>query len=280
MHRLTDLTRSLLTAIADAFQDQRGVIALSGRRYRRRKKEVIHMDGYYLDNVNALVPAMDRTDETFHVFGQDSPDTDVQNNYGTLQLDALDKETNNVILDLLTGQNPDLPITVPRQYRVPDLSSVDVWMNIKDSGNTKYRAAYLYANWTPGMPLPSGAPNDKAVYSLTGNSDLPRQFQNCWIDAVRLASGAANLGITPIQVPNETTGIFAIRIKAIQSGAGLFDQEVIIPSTTMVSSAGAVTWSAILAAVTTLPAVTHAYFLVLQSGTGVYPSNLHDKLRS
>jgi hypothetical protein len=280
MHRLTQLTRSLAAAIADAFQDQRGVIALSGRRYRRRKKEVIHMDGYYLDNVNALVPAMDRTDETFHVFGSDSPDTDVQNNYGTLQLDALDKESNNVILDLLTNQNPDLPITVPRQYRVPDLGSVDVWMNIKDSGNTKYLKSYLYANWTPGMPLPSGAPNDKAIYSLTGNSDLPRQFQNCWIDSIRLASGAANIGLTPIQVPGETVGMFAVRIKAIQSGAGLFDQEVIIPAPSMVSSAGAVSWTPILNAVTTLSAVTHAFFLVLQSGTGVYPANLHDKLRA
>lgn len=252
---------------------------LSGRRFRRRKKEVLFVEGYYIDHANDIVPGLDRQDEQFHVFGNDSPETDVQHNYGTLQIGILDKETSNALLDLVTNQNPES--TAHRQYRVQDLTSVDVWMNVKDSGNTKYIKALLFTGWTPGMPLPSGAPNDKATYSVTGNSDLPRQFQGVWIDAVKVASGAANIGATPVSIPGETN-IFALRIKAINAVAQTsFDQISVPVSTAMVSSTGAITWSAILSAVgSDLPAVTHAYILYLQSGTGVYPNEQPGKLRA
>ena len=250
---------------------------LSGRRFRRRKKEVLFVEGYQIDHANDIVPGLDRQDEQFHIFGNDSPETDVQSNYGTLQIGILDKETNNALLDLVTGQNPEA--VAHRQYRVQDLTSVDVWMNVKNSTNTAYVKSMLFTGWTPGMPLPSGAPNDKAAYSVTGNSDLPRQFQSCWIDAVKVASGAANIGASPVSVPGET-GVYALRIKALSQSGSSFEQEVVEVSSAMLTVAGTISWPAIMATIDSLPSVTHAYILFLQSGSGVYPSEAPGKLRA
>lgn len=252
---------------------------LGGRRFRRRKKEVIFVEGYQIDHANDAVPGLDRADETFHIFGVDSPETDVQHNYGSLQLSVLDKETNNAILDLLCEYDPS--DTAPRQYKVEDLTSIDVWANVKNSDNTRYIKSWMITGWTPGMPLPSGAPNDKAAYSVTGNGDLPRQFQGAWIQAKKLTSGAAmTLGVTPLQVPRET-GVYALRIKAIRDSGGVFEQTSVPVSAAMVGNAGNVYPQPINALVTGLSgAPTHYYILFLQSGTGVYPTVLPDKFRT
>ncbi len=242
---------------------------LEGRRFRRRKKEVIFVEGVFIDHAQDVTPGIDRNDETYHLFGLESPETDVQHNYGTLTIGVLDKFTNNALLDLLTSQDP--AATAPRQYKIEDLTSVQVWANIKDTKNTRYVKAWYMGGWAAGMPMPSGDPNAKAVYSVSGNAELPRQFEGCWLHAVKLASGpSANLGFTPLQVPGEAS-IFAVSIRAIDETSG-FDQEKIIPSAAMVASDGAVDFDEIEAAMQDLDTCTHAYVVFLQSGTGVYPN--------
>lgn len=252
-------------------------MALTGARFRRRKKEVWFGDGYFIDHANDVVPGMDQQDETFHLFGKESPETDKQQNYGTLQIGLLDKYVNNALLDLICGQDP--AATTPKQYKVEDAADVDMWANVKDKKNTKYIRALLMSGWTPGIPLPSGAPNDKAVYQMTGNCDLPRSFENCWIDAKKVASGGAmSLGVTPIEVPGET-GIYAIRVKGIDQTSG-FKQEAVTPTASMVSSIGGITPSAVLAACQELTALTHVYVVFLRTGNGIYPTIAPDKLRA
>jgi hypothetical protein len=253
-------------------------MALKGRRFRRRKKEVIFVDGYYIDHANDAVPGVDAADETFHIYGVDSPETDRQHNFGTLTIGLLDKYTNNALLDVITGQDPDA--TTPKQYKVSDLTTVHVWANVKDERNTKYVKAWFLGSWNASLPLPSGDPNAKAQYTIAGNGDLPREFQDCWITTKKVASGGSpTLGVTPLEVPGET-GVYAVAIRAIDETGGGFVQEEVTPSAAMVSSAGAITMSAIEAVLEDLTVVTDVFVYFLQSGTGVYPTVLPDKLRS
>lgn len=251
-------------------------MALSGRRFRRRKKEDIFVDGYFIDHANDVVPGLDRADETFHLFGKDSPETDVQSNYGTLQLAVLDKYTNNALLDLVTSHDPTS--TAAREYNVNDLTGVTVFANVKNTDNSAYVKSWMIAQWVPGMPMPSGGPNDKASYSVTGNGNLPRQFHGAWINAKKIASGS-NLGVTPVQVPatgltGTATGIYAVEVRALYTTGGVFQQTVVVPSTTLVTSAGVISWSELttLAGTELTGTPTHAWIAYLQSGTGVYPT--------
>jgi hypothetical protein len=248
---------------------------LGGRRFRRRKKEVLFVEGVYIDHADVLTPGVDRNDETFHIFGIDSPETDVQHNYGTLTIGVLDKYTSNAILDLVTQQDP--ADTAPRQYRVPDLQTVDVWANVKDEGNTKYVKSYYFKGWAPGMPVPSGDPNAKAAYQVSGNAELPRQFHGAWVTSKKVSSGSPSLGVSPLLVPLET--VYALSIRAIDQTSG-FEQEEIDVTSTMVLSNGTVSFTEIAAAASVVTSPTHAFVVFLQSGTGVYPNVKPDSLRA
>ena len=252
-------------------------MALAGRRFRRRKKEDIFVEGYFIDHMNVASPDINQQDEIFHLFGKDSPETDRLQNYGTLTVTVLDKYTNNAILDLITGNDPGAGTTSPRQYKTDDLGVVNIWANVKDQLNTKYIKSWILTSWTPGMPMPSGNPEAKAAVQITGNGDLPRQFQNAAILMKKVASGAANIGATPVLVPGETN--YAVAVKAINEGA-TFDQEDLRVSAAMISSAGAISWTEVLAALTDLTAVTHLAVYYLYTGTGVYPDVRPDKLRT
>lgn len=241
---------------------------LEGRRFRRRKKEDLFVEGYFIDHANVLTPGVNQTDETFHLYGKDSPETDVQVNYGTLVIGVLDKYTNNQILDLITWQDPTVS---PHQYRVDDLQSVHVWMNVKNQKSTSYVKSIFYPGWSPGMPLPSGNPEAKAEVQITGNSKLPRQFQGLFITMKKMASGGAmSLGATPVVVPNEAN-IYAIAVKAIDDSA-VYDQEEMPVSAAMVTSTGDVSAAEITSLLTNLTSWTHAAVYFLQSGAGVYPA--------
>lgn len=255
-------------------------MALSGRRYRRRKKEALFVEGYFIDHANVLTPGVNETDETFHMFGKDSPDLDKQVNFGTLTIGILDKFANNELLDLLTEQDPDA--SGPREYNVNVLQSADVWANVKDEINSRYIRSWMIKSWSPGLPVPSGNPEAKAVFTIAGNGELPRLFEGVWIQAAKVASGGgATLGgDTPVEVP-PSTGLYAVSIKAITDVGGDFNQEDISVSSDMVDNAGSVDFAEIEAFVTTLTLpLTHAYILYLQSGTGVYPNVQPDKLRA
>lgn len=254
-------------------------MALAGRRFRRRKKEDIFVEGYFIDHMNVATPDINQQDEIFHLFGKDSPETDRLQNYGTLTVTVLDKYTNNAILDLITGNDPGS--TAARQYNTNDLTVVNIWANVKNAKNTQYVKSWILTSWTPGMPMPSGNPEAKAAVQITGNGDLPRQFQSAAILMKKVASGAANIGTTPVKVPNESN--YAVAVKAINDttgSGGTFDQEDLRVSAAMVSSAGAISWVEVLAALTDLTTVTHLAVYYLYTGTQVYPDIKPDKLRS
>lgn len=249
-------------------------LTTGGRRYRRRKKEEVFIEGYFVDGAIDLAPGLDRQDETFHRYGNDQPELDVQHNFGTLSMTVMDQFTNNEVLAVITGQAP----ATTAQYRVEDLVTAHAWANVKDQKNTKYIKSTFYPGWAAGLPLPSGDPNAKAQFVISGNCGLPRHFEGLWIKAKKLASGASpSLGENPVGVPGES-GIYAVAVKALNIVGGQVDQEEVIPSAAMVLSNGDVSFVEIEAQVSELADVTHAYIYYLQSGTGVYPNVKPDKL--
>ena len=239
--------------------------------------------------MNVATPGVNRTDETFNVFGKDSPETDVLHTYGTLTLGMLDKYTSNAILDLITGQDPGN--TTPHRYQVDDLTAVHAWGNIKDTKNTRYLKSWFIGGWAPGLPMPSGNPEAKADVQIAGNGHLPEEYQGCFVMMKKVASGASvSMGVTPIPVPTGALSgnppeKYAISVKAINdtvsAAGGLFDQEEVTVTAAMVTSAGNVIFAEIMSQ-TTLAAVTHAAVYYLSSGTGVYPATAAkpDKLRT
>lgn len=254
-------------------------MALSGQRFRRRKKEDVFVDGYFIDAVTDVTPGADRTDEQFHVYGNDSPELDVVNNFGTMAMTMLDKYTSNALLDVVNGYNPEA--TIKRQYNVNTIVGATVFANVKDKLNTKYVKAYIIEDWIPGLPVPTGDANAKASWQITGNGKLPRTFENCWIKTKKVASGAAiSLSPdTPILVPQES--VYAVHIRAIKDQGGTtIEQQSVSVSADMVRSDGAVDWGAIGGAVTDFTGPTHALIFYLQSGLGVYPTMSFGKLRA
>lgn len=253
-------------------------MALEGKRFRRRKKEDIQIEGYFVDHATDVTPGVDRADETHHLYGKDSPETDVQHNMGTLSLTVLDKFTNNAILDLITNQNPDAGGA--KQYRAQDLISAHIWANVKDEKNTKYIKSWFLGGWSPGLPLPSGDVNAKAQRVLTGNANLPREFESAWIKMKKVASGGSPTlgGDVPVLVPGES-GIYAVAVKAIKDSGGVFEQEDVDVTAAMISGAGAISFAEI-GAQASISAPTHAAVYYLQTGTGVYPAVKSDKLRA
>lgn len=252
-------------------------MALSGQRFRRRKKEDVFAEGYFIDAVTDVTPGADRTDEQFHVYGNDSPELDVVNNFGTLAMTMLDKFSNNVLLDVVNGYKPT--DTVVRQYNVNTIAGGTVFSNVKDRLNTKYVKAYIIEDWIPGLPVPTGDANAKASWQITGNGKLPRTFEGAWIKTKKVTSGGAvSLGDTPLPVPQES--VYAVGVKAIKDVGGVFNQQSVTPSVLMVHSNGAVDFGAIEGAVTdfALP-LTHAFIYYLQSGLGVYPNITFSGLR-
>jgi len=256
-------------------------MALEGRRFRRRKKEDVFVEGYFIDHANISTPDINKTDETFHLYGKDSPETDVQHNFGTLTLGVLDKYTNNAILDLITGQDP--ADTAPHRYQVDDLTSVHVWANVKDTKNTKYVKSWFMGGWSPGLPMPSGNPEAKAEVQIAGNGHLPYEFQGAFILMKKVASGASvAMGDTPFPVPGSSPTVYAVSVKALNvTGSApneVIDQEEVGVTAAMVTNAGNVVFSEILALLQSLTVVTHAAVYYLSTGTGVYPAVKPDKL--
>jgi hypothetical protein len=257
-------------------------MANEGRRFRRRKKEDVWVFGYWVDNANDLMPAFDKQDESFQMFGKDSPDTDILHRQGTLSMGLLAKYENNVVLDLITGQDPS-DSSAAREYFADQLTPVTVHANIKDRLNTKYVGCWIIDNWAPAIPTPTGDPNAKAQLQLSGNGDLPRQFQNVWLKTALVATGGgATLGgDTPEEVPGHPD-LYAVTIKAIDTTAGIFEVEDVPVSADMVDNTGTVDFAAIEAVVQGLDNVTHAFVYYLQASatvTGVYPNIQLDGIR-
>jgi hypothetical protein len=250
-------------------------MALSGKRLRRRKKEDVFVFGYKIDTASELTFGHDQADETIHMFGFESPDLDKQVNFGTLSMTCYDKFVNNAILDLATRNDPGSLPGVVKQYLVSDLEGVDVWCNVKNADNTAYVKSIYAQDWTPGMPVPSGAANDKAQLVITGNSSLIEQFHAAWISGKKVVSTAiGQIGKTLIVQPRRT-GLYALAVLAYKddtSTGGTFNYEKIPVTATMVTQGGAVNFAEIEAARTQIGTpITGVYVTFLQTGTGVYP---------
>lgn len=246
--------------------------AVEGRKWRRRKKEDVQIEGYAIDSVTDLGPSIDRADETFHEYGKDSPSTDVQHNFSSLTMTVLDKFDSNDILSLITGQDP--AAAGAKQYRVQDLTSVHVWANVKDQKNTKYIRSWFIAGWSPGMPMPAGDPNAKAQWQMTGNGNLPRVFEGAWVKMKKVASGAGmTITDAPVPVPGETN-IYAIGVKVYKSSTK--EQDEVDVTAAMVEASGAVHPSEIAKQTTLVYTDVLVYYL--QSGTGVWPTVQSSKL--
>jgi hypothetical protein len=248
---------------------------IQGSKFRRRKKEDIFAEGYFVDHATVFLPGVDKTDETSHIFGFDDPVVDVAYNQGTCQITVLDKFTTNTILDLCTGNDPSS--TAVREYNSTDMIGVTVWANVKDLKNTRYVKSIFVDGWAPGFPLPSGDPNSKAEVQFTGNSSLPRQFHGAWIKGKKVASSAspASIGDTPVAIPDQAA-LYAVGIKAINHIVGppvQFLTESIVPTAAMLTSAGMLDTAQVFAACTELTAITHTYVYYLQTGAGVYPAS-------
>lgn len=254
-------------------------MAQEGRRFRRRKKEDVFIDGYFVDHATDVAPDFDRSEETFHLYGKDDPEHDVQHNSSMVTVEVLDKQGNAAILDVLTGKDPDQ--NAPKQYKIDDLASGVLWANVKNPGNTQYLKSWIVGGWSPGMPLPSGGANDKARLRFTGRGDLARQFDQAWLMGKKVASGTSvAMGLTPFMVPGEDN-VYAVHVRAIRDQAGKFETEDVTPTAAMVTSAGAVVFAEI-ASQSQMQPVTHAYVIFLQTGTtAVYPAAAAkpDKLR-
>lgn len=250
-------------------------MATGGRRFRRRKFEDIMVEGYFIDHAMDVIPSFEETDETFHLYGKNDPDTDKQINVGRLQLSVYDKYTNNAILDLATGNDPGVGVTVVKQYRTADLTAISVWGNVKNQVQTAYVKSYFVPNWTPGMPMPSGGANDKAQFQFNGQSGLHEMFENAWITGRKVASSALMaVNATPVVLPREAN-IYAIRIMAINDltgTGGQFETEDIAPTNAMFPQTGILSIAAIGPAVTQLATVSHVYVNFLQTGAGIYPT--------
>lgn len=255
---------------------------LEGRRFRRRKKEDVFVEGYFIDHATDVMPTADRSDEVHQIYGKDSPELDVQHNQGALTITVLDKFTSNDLLDLITGQNP--AAALPRQYNADALTSVHAWGNVKSARNAQYIRSWFLGGWSPGVPVPTGDANAKAAWQLAGNGDLPRIFEGAWIKSKKVQSGGSPvLGDAPVLVPNET--VYAVAVKAIRDVAGSFDQLDVTVTPGMVSSTGVVSFAEIEAQAATwqggpLASITHAMVYFLQTGAGVYPAAGMGKLRA
>lgn len=240
--------------------------------------------GYKLTTVTGLDPGFDTNDETFFVFGQESPDLDKQTNFGTLQMTLYDLYVNNAILDLACRQDPGA--VGVRQYLVDDLEGVDVWANVKAADNSSYVKSMYFPDWTPTMPVPSGAPNDKAQLQIQGNCGLIEQYQSAWLFGKKVLSTAVGqIGKTLVVQPRRasTYAVSVLAYKDDTGTGGTFNYEKIPVTPTMVTQGGAVSFTEIGAALTQLTQpITGAYILFLQTGSGVYPATgtVPDKLRT
>lgn len=212
----------------------------------KRKKEIVFVEGYFIDCANELTGAVDATQDVIHIFGDDDPILDIAVNNSTLTLQVYDKASNNDLLDVLQQDDPN--DTANKQYNWNNVYQTSVWANRINTANTQYTRSVFYKNWLPVPGMNSGDTNAKGVRSLSGNAEPTKEFNQPIVgNKVRLTSGASGytgtIAYTPLQVPDES--VYALRVVAIQetrSGTHIsaFNTEELTITASMVTSAKAV----------------------------------------
>lgn len=213
----------------------------------KRKKEVVFVEGYFIDCATELTGAVDASQDVAHVYGDDDPILDTNVNNSTLTLSVYDKKENNILLDALQQNDPD--DTANKQYNWNNVYQVSVWANRKNAENDQYTRSVFFKNWLPIPGLTTGDANTKGTRSLSGNSETAKEFNQPIVgNKIALVSGASGytgtLAYTPLQVPDES--VYAIRVVAIEetrSGTHIteFNTEDLEITTSMVASDKSVT---------------------------------------
>lgn len=213
----------------------------------KRKKEVVFVEGYFVDCATELTGAADATQDVIHVFGDDDPILDSNVNNATLTLTVYDKKENNILLDVLQQDDPD--DTANKQYNWNNIFQTSVWANRKNADNSRYIRSVFYKNWLPVPGMTAGDTNVKGTRSFAGNAEPAKEFNQPIIgQKITLTSGTSGytgtLSYVPLQVPDES--IYALRVVAIRekrSGTHIttFDTEELEITAAMVTVGKAVT---------------------------------------
>ena len=212
----------------------------------RRKKEIIFVEGYFIDCANELTGGIDATQDVIHIYGDDDPILDLTVNNATLTLQVYDKSANNTLLDVLQQDDPN--DTSAKQYNWNNITQSTVWANRINSANTQYVRSVLYKNWIPVPGMTAGDASARGTRSFAGNAEAVKEFtQPILGQKVRLSSGASGytgtLAYAPVQVPDET--VYALRVVAIEEARtgthiDTFNTEELTISASMVTAAKAV----------------------------------------
>lgn len=213
----------------------------------KRKKEIVFVEGYWIDCANELTGALDASQDIIHIFGQEAPILDINVNNSTLTLQVYDKKENNIMLDTLQQDDPD--DTNAKQYNWNNVVQTSVWANRLNAANTQYTRSIFYKNWLPVPGMTAGDPSTKGTRSFAGNAEPAKEFtQPILGQKIRLTSGASGytgtLAYVPVIVPDET--VYALRVVAIEEARtgthiSTFNTEELTITASMVSVAKAVT---------------------------------------
>ena len=250
---------------------------LKADELRKRLKEDVFVDGYFIATASELTPGIDSTQESIDVMGQDDPVTSMTIDNGTLSMTVQDKRGDYNLQCLLTNQDPGA--TGSKKFYYNEVTPVTVWANLKDATNTKYVQSFFYNQWLPTPGLPTGAAGDKSTRAFSGQCAIPQEFnQPILSECLTLAAGATGqLTKVPILIPG-TTDIYAVKVLAIDDTGGYRTQEVTV-SAGMVSSTGVVTANAVIAGLDTsifgsadLTKVFVIYLVDQTVATGIYPT--------
>lgn len=253
---------------------------LKADELRKRLKEDVFVEGYFIATASELTPGIDSTQESIDVMGQDDPVTSMTIDNGTLALTTQDKRGDYILQNLLTNQDPGA--TGNKKFYYNEVTPVTAWANLKNSANSAYVQSFFYNQWLPTPGLPTGAAGDKATRSFSGQCAIPQEFnQPIMSERLTIAAGATGQLTKAVVLIPGTTDIFAIKILAINDTTTWRTQEVTV-SAAMVSTAGVVTANAIIAALDTtiFSTITKAFVIYLVDQTvvtGVYPT-LQDSL--
>jgi len=183
----------------------------------KRKKEIVFVEGYFIDCANELSGAVDATQDVIHIYGDDNPILDTTANNSTLTLQVYDKAANNSLFDVLQQEDPD--DTSAKQYNWNNVTQATVWANRINSANTQYTRSVLYKNWIPVPALPTGDASARGTRSFAGNSEVAKEFTQPIVgQKIALVSGASGytgtIAYVPVQVPDES--VYALRVVAIE----------------------------------------------------------------
>jgi len=212
----------------------------------RRKKEIVFVEGYFIDCANELTGAVDATQDVIHIYGDDDPILDTTVNNSTLTLAVYDKSSNNALLDVLQQDDPN--DTSSKQYNWNNVTQATVWANRINSANTQYTRSVIYKNWIPVPALPTGDASARGTRSFAGNAEVAKEFTQPIVgQKIRLSSGASGytgtIAYAPVQVPDEN--VYALRVVAIEekrTGTHIdtFNTEELTITASMVTAAKAV----------------------------------------